>query len=280
VRSAVVTPEGDRIRWVELPGQEPSRVYLHGLGATSPAYFAEVAVHPLLAGRRSLLIDLLGHGLSDRPTSFDYTLESHADALAHALTSASITGAELVAHSMGGSVAIVLASRHPRLVSRLVLVDANLDPLPPQPGSGGSSDIAAYSEQAFLAGGWEEIRDRVGAHWWATMRLAGREALHRSAVSLVRGTVPTMRELLLDLKIPRTYLLPQADGPLPGADALAGAGVAVVAIPDCGHNIMLDNPQAFARAAAVALTEQSQGQGQEQEQGWSQEQRSGARETP
>ncbi|MET9436654.1 alpha/beta hydrolase [Streptomyces sp. NPDC006551] len=257
MRSAVVTPEGDRIRWLELPGREPSRVYVHGLGATAAAYFTEAAVHPLLAGHRSLLVDLLGHGLSDRPTRFDYTLESHADALADALTVAGVSGAQLIGHSMGGSVAIVLAARHPHLVSRLVLVDANLDPLPPPipslPASGGSSGIAAYSEQAFLAGGWEEVRDRVGPHWWATMRLTGREALHRSAVSLVRGTVPTMRELLLNLKIPRTYLLPEADGPLPGADALAEAGVSVVAIPECGHNIMLDNKEAFAHVTAAAL---------------------------
>ncbi|POX48869.1 alpha/beta fold hydrolase [Streptomyces sp. Ru72] len=253
MRTATVTADGDQIRWVELPGREPSRVYVHGLGATSPAYFAEVAVHPLLAGHRSLLIDLLGHGISDRPTTFDYTLESHADALAAAFGSAGVTGAELIAHSMGGSVAIVLAARHPHLVSRLVLVDANLDPIPRTPGSSGSSGIAAYSEKEFLAGGWEEVRDRIGPHWWSTMRLAGREALHRSATHLIRGTVPTMRELLLDLKIPRTYLLPEADGPLPGTDALTDAGVSVVPIPDCGHNIMLDNPQAFVQATAAAL---------------------------
>jgi pimeloyl-ACP methyl ester carboxylesterase len=259
MRHAAVTPEGDQIRWVELPGQEPTRVYVHGLGATSPAYFAQTAVHPLLAGRRSLLIDLLGHGISDRPTGFDYTLESHADALAAALTRAGVTGAELIAHSMGGSVAIVLVARHPHLVSRLVLIDANLDPIPRTPGTSGSSGIAAYSEEEFLTGGWEEVRDRVGPHWWSTMRLAGREALHRSAVHLTRGTVPTMRELLLDLKIPRTFLLPEADAPLPGTEALTEAGVSVVAIPDCGHNIMLDNPEAFARATAAALAAPAQG---------------------
>lgn len=255
MRDAAVTPEGGRIRWVELPGQEPSRVYVHGLGATSPAYFAEVAVHPLLAGRRSLLIDLLGHGISDRPTGFDYTLESHADALAAALTGAGVVGAELIAHSMGGSVAVVLAARHPELVSRLVLVDANLDPIRPALGSAGSGGIAAYSEEEFLAGGWQEIRDRAGSHWWSTMRLAGLEALHRSAVHLTRGTTPTLRELLLDLKISRTYLLPEADGPLPGAEALTEAGVAVVPVADCGHNIMLDNPDGFARATAAALSD-------------------------
>ncbi|MFJ8712281.1 alpha/beta fold hydrolase [Streptomyces violaceus] len=253
MRSVAVTPEGDHIRWVELPGQEPSRVYVHGLGATSPAYFTHVAVDPLLAGRRSLLVDLLGHGISDRPTDFDYTLESHADALATVLTHAGAEGAELIAHSMGGSVAIVLAARHPRLVSRLVLIDANLDPVPRTPGSSGSSGIASYSEQEFLAGGWEEVRDRVGPHWWSTMRLAGREALHRSAFHLTRGTTPTMRELLLNLEVPRTFLLPESDGPLPGTDALTESGVSVVGIPDCGHNIMLDNPEAFVKATAAAL---------------------------
>ncbi|MET9319038.1 alpha/beta hydrolase [Streptomyces sp. NPDC003038] len=267
MRSAVVTPEGDRIRWVELPGSEqeeqeekergvgtePVRVYVHGLGATSPAYFAATATHPLLAGRRSLLVDLLGHGHSDRPETFDYTLEAHADALAAALTEAGAEGAELIAHSMGGAVAIVLADRYPHLVSRLVLVDANLDPIPPTAAATGSSGIASYTEEEFLNGGWAEVRDRVGAHWWATMRLAGRTALYRSAVHLTAGTTPTMRELLLELKIPRSYLLPEADGPLPGADALKAAGVAIVAVPDCGHNIMLDNPDGFARAAATAL---------------------------
>ncbi|WP_329385418.1 alpha/beta hydrolase [Streptomyces sp. NBC_01351] len=252
MRSAVVTAGDDRIRWVELAGEKPARVYVHGLGSTSPAYYAASATHPLLAGRRSLLVDLLGHGHSDRPEDFDYTLEAHADALAAALVAAGVEGAELIAHSMGGAVAIVLASRHPHLVSRLVLVDANLDPAPPVPAAG-SSRIAGYTEEEFLAGGWAEVRDRVGAHWWSTMRLAGRTALYRTAVHLAAGTMPTMRELLLELKIPRGYLLPEADGPLPGAEALEAAGVTVLAVPDCGHNIMLDNPDAFAEATATIL---------------------------
>ncbi len=62
-----------------------------------------------------------------------------------------------------------------------------------------------------------------------------------------------MREVLSGLSVPRAFLLPASDTPLPGADALAAAGVSVVAVPDCGHNIMLDNPEGFARAAAAAL---------------------------
>ncbi|MCK7622293.1 alpha/beta hydrolase [Streptomyces sp. RS10V-4] len=256
MRDAQVTPQGDRIRWVEIPGDpRRPRVYLHGLGASAAPYFAAAAVHPALTGPRSLLVDLLGFGLSDRPTHVDYTLEDHADTLATALRAADVRAADVVAHSMGGAVALVLAHRHPHLVSRLVLVDANLDPMTPARGRPGTRGIAAYTEEEFLAGGWRDIRDAVGPHWWSTMRLAGREALHRSAVHLARGTDPTMRELLLGLAVPRTYLSPESDGPLPGAAQLTDAGVCLVAIPHCGHNIMLDNPDAFSRATARALTD-------------------------
>jgi pimeloyl-ACP methyl ester carboxylesterase len=64
-----------------------------------------------------------------------------------------------------------------------------------------------------------------------------------------------MREQLLGLSLPRTFLRPAADGPLEGEEALVAAGVEVVAVPDCGHNIMLDNPEAFARLTARALAE-------------------------
>ncbi|SFX90115.1 alpha/beta hydrolase [Streptomyces atratus] len=256
MHDARVTADGARIRWVELPGRPGStrtRVCLHGLGASSGPYFTASAAHPLLAGSRTLLMDLLGFGISDRPTDFGYTLEEHADAVAAALEAADVYGADVIAHSMGGAVAIVLAARHPHLVARLVLVDANLDPVAPGPARPGSSGIAAYSEEEFLAHGRPEVRERVGPHWWATMRLAGHEALHRSAVHLAAGTTPTMRELLLDLKIPRTFLRPLDDGPLPGEEVLVEHGVRVVAVPECGHNIMLDNPEAFAEETARAL---------------------------
>lgn len=244
------------MRWVELQGREPARVYVHGLGASGAAYFAASAAHPLLAGRRSLLVDLLGHGLSDRPDGFDYSLESHADALAAALTAAGVSGAELIGHSMGGTVAILLAARHPQLVSRLLLVDANnLDPAEPRPGQVGSVGIAAYTEEEFLAGGREEFAELAGPHWWATMRLAGPRALYRSAVHLARNTAPSSREVLSGLTLPRTFLVPEADAAQLGAEGLVAAGVRVVAVPDCGHNIMLDNPEGFVRAAAAALAE-------------------------
>ncbi|MFG6193944.1 alpha/beta fold hydrolase [Nonomuraea sp. JJY05] len=248
MHDAVVHPSGARIRWVELPGAEPARVYVHGLGATSAPYYAEVAAHPLLPQHRSLLIDLLGFGISDRPRDFAYTLETHADALAEALRQAGVAGASVIAHSMGGAVAIVLASRHPELIANLVLVDAD-PPAPVEPGGGG---IASYTEEAFVSHGWKEVRERVGPHRWSTMRLADLRGLHRTAVSLAAGTTPAMRRLLQDLPIPRALLHPEGDPP-EDTDSLRASGVRVVGIPESGHSVMLDNPEAFVRALAGFL---------------------------
>ncbi|MEU3557328.1 alpha/beta fold hydrolase [Streptomyces fragilis] len=200
------------------------------------------------AGRRSLFVDLPGHGISDRPADFRYTLEDHADALAAALDAAGVRGAEVVGHSMGGAVAIVLAGRRPDLVSRLVLTEANLDPDPP--ATAGSSRIASYTEEEFLAGGCARTLERVGPLWAATMRLADPRALHRSAVGLVRGSRPTMRRVLERLTVDRVYLQGALSGELQGRADLEAAGVRVITVPGAGHNVMFDAPEAFAAAVA------------------------------
>ncbi|WP_128430304.1 alpha/beta fold hydrolase [Streptomyces cyaneus] len=248
MRQAEFDGKGSCIRWTETPGEGPARVYVHGLGSMSSVYHAHVAARPELTGRRSLFVDLPGHGISDRPENFGYRLEEHADALAAALDAAELSGAELVAHSMGGSVAIVLAHRRPDLVSRLVLTEANLDASPPP--AAGSAWITAYEEEEFVGGTHARVLEAVGPLWAATMRLADPRALHRSATWLRRGYEPIMREILEELSIDRVYLQGELSGELPGRQALEAAGVRVVTVPGAGHNVMFDNPDAFVAAVA------------------------------
>ncbi|MGW4564880.1 alpha/beta fold hydrolase [Streptomyces sp. NPDC004561] len=248
MQQAVFDNEGSRIRWTEAPGAEPARVYLHGLGSMSAAYHAHIAARPELAGHRSLFVDLPGHGISDRPPHFGYTLEEHADALAAALDEAGVTGAELIGHSMGGAVVIVLARRRPDLASRLVLTEANLDARPPW--TAGSSRIAAYGEDEFVEKEHVRVLDDVGPVWAATMRLADPRALHRSAAGLRRGSDPVMRTILEGLAVERVYLQGERSGELAGRERLEAAGVRVVTVPGAGHNVMFDNPGAFAAAVA------------------------------
>jgi pimeloyl-ACP methyl ester carboxylesterase len=91
-------------------------------------------------------------------------------------------------------------------------------------------------------------------HDWApTLRLGDPLAIYRSAVGLITGSRPTMREMLVGLPIPRTFICGDRGEELDHPIGLAAAGVRVVTIPDAGHLLMDDQPDSFAAAIADGL---------------------------
>jgi pimeloyl-ACP methyl ester carboxylesterase len=259
VRETAFTAAGDQIRWLDINGDDDAgtavRVFIHGLGGTL-ALATATASHPALGHRRSLLIDVPGHGLSDRPADFGYTLEEHARAVAAVLDAERLRGVELVGHSMGGSIAIVLAAHRPELVARLVVIEANLDPLPRSTTGLGSQRISSMTEEEWVATGYDHLT-ATEPDWRPTLRLCGAAAVHRSAVGLITGSRPTMRELLIGLTIPRTFIRGDRGEELRDPTGLEAAGVRVVILEDSGHMVMLDQPDNYARVVAAALARES-----------------------
>lgn len=250
MQDALVGPAGARIRWLELPGPlDPPRVFVHGLGGAAAAHLVEAALHPALRPARTLLPDLLGHGLSDRPADFGYSLEDHARALGAALDAAGIKAADVVGHSLGGAVALVLAHRRPDLVGRLVLSEPNLDPWDGRL----SPSIARQDPDDFVHGGFDRLVAELCARHAAVLRLADPLAVHRTAVGLCTGSVPMMREILMNTTVPATLLWGTASRPLARPEQLRAAGVAIVTVQRSGHSIPADNPDGFAHAVAAAL---------------------------
>ncbi|MFE9739947.1 alpha/beta fold hydrolase [Streptomyces sp. NPDC006477] len=251
MRELFLTDHEAYIRWIDLPGDGPVRVFVHGLGCTAASDFAHIAAHPALGGGRALLVDLLGHGLSDRPADFDYRMESQAGAVAAVLDHLGLTGVDLVGHSMGGAVTIHLAAARPDLVARLVVAEPNL-----YAGGGAfSSPVAAQDEDTFVASGFARMLALARrADYAARLRLADPRAVHRSATALVEGSVPAPGDLLATLPLPRTFLLGELSRPDPDAEKAAGSGVPVIEVPGAGHNLMLDNAEGFATALARALS--------------------------
>ena len=98
---------------------EPPTLLLHGLLGSSRNW--QTAGSALAAGRRVYAIDLRNHGQSPHADTMSYDAMV-ADVLAW-MDAHGIAKAELVGHSMGGKVAMVLACRHPERVGRLVVVD-------------------------------------------------------------------------------------------------------------------------------------------------------------
>jgi pimeloyl-ACP methyl ester carboxylesterase len=83
------------------------------------------AIVPELAKRhRVIRTDLLGHGGSEKPGS-GYSIEGQARLIAAVLDKLGVKDASVVGHSMGGDVAIALATARRDLVQRLVVIDAN-----------------------------------------------------------------------------------------------------------------------------------------------------------
>ncbi|HEV7770229.1 MAG TPA: alpha/beta fold hydrolase [Solirubrobacterales bacterium] len=85
------------------------------------------AAMPLLArNHRVVAIDLLGHGGSEKPGS-GYSIPDQADLMAAALQRLGVRKAEIVGHSLGGTIAVALAQRTPRLADRVVIIDTAPD---------------------------------------------------------------------------------------------------------------------------------------------------------
>ncbi len=93
---------------------------------------------PMLERRhRVVTVDLLGHGGSEKPDS-GYTPQNQALVVSQALERLHVKDAEVVGHSLGGSVTVALAQEHPELVGKAVIID-----MPPD---------NSYGDLGFIAG--------------------------------------------------------------------------------------------------------------------------------
>ena len=118
---------GERVRVVE--GGEvgaPPVLFVHGWGA-SAYYYRKLLPAVMGAGRRVIAMDLRGHGGSDKPrVASQYTGEAMAaqveGVLEALLESLGYARVALVAHSLGGGVALDVARRRPGLLSSLALL--------------------------------------------------------------------------------------------------------------------------------------------------------------
>ncbi|WP_410662233.1 alpha/beta fold hydrolase [Amycolatopsis sp. lyj-84] len=189
-------------------------VLLHALGSKSGTWddFAS------RLGRRVLAVDLPGHG--DSPWAEKYSLEAMADDVADLLGDQ----ADLVGHSMGGRVAVLLAQRLPGRVRRLVVEDAPpppasvKEPLPPTPEPPEPLPFDWRLIDPIMAGlrtpdpGWWE---RLAAITAPTLLVSGGPSSHVTRESLER-----MNGLIADCRL--------------------------VTIEDAGHRVHGSKPEEFA----------------------------------
>ena len=111
--------ERARIHYIEAGTGEPL-ILVHTVGQSF--YTWRRVFNRLSEHYRVIAPDLLGHGYSDRPLTFGYTIEEHAEALRLFMDALGIESAHFAAFSMGSAYALKFAMQNPSRVGRLVLV--------------------------------------------------------------------------------------------------------------------------------------------------------------
>jgi pimeloyl-ACP methyl ester carboxylesterase len=125
--SRFATLDGSRIHYLSYGEGREAAVFIHGWTCDSTFWRFQA---PVYEHRRSLVIDLPGHGLSDKP-QVSYTMEYFARAVEAAMEDAGVDRATLIGHSMGTPVAVQFLRMFPVKVSGLFVVDGFI-PGPPK----------------------------------------------------------------------------------------------------------------------------------------------------
>ena len=272
--SATVSVNGLDLHYIDWGGAAAvPAVSLHGFALNAHSW-DEVA--PALSDLLHwYALDQRGHGLSARaPELADYSRDHMAGDVAAFIDSLGLDRPVVVGHSMGGMNAMTFAAAHPGALRALVLVDV---------GPEVSVDGAAQVRQ-FVAGPYEmdslddwvehthkyypfRSKERIRARLAVSLRETadGKQAKQfdeRFRQAEFRGVAESRTDIwesARGIAVP-TLLLHGGKSPVlkrEQAEQFAAAvdHVRLVTIPDAGHSVAGDQPEAFARAVRGFLGE-------------------------
>jgi len=115
--------EGITITYLECGADNPENiVFIHGLSGNVMNWWDQF--EDFRDDYRLLIPDLPGHGKSDKPENFDYSVESFARIIIGLMNQLEIDKAAIVGNSLGGAIAGYLAIHYPDRVDKLVLSDS------------------------------------------------------------------------------------------------------------------------------------------------------------
>lgn len=239
----VVDVDGVPIRY-HLVGEGPPVVLIHGWASDFEHSWRMVA--PELAGEFTVVgMDMRGHGQSGKPESpAAYGLE-YADDVIALLDHLGFERAHLGGYSLGGGVALNVATRYPDRISSLILVGAGLYSRDDLEGAGrafaqvldGASSVgSAFVPDIFNPG--PELREE----FIAQMNQNDPATLATTVLNAYELAVPEEAAVAVDA--PVVGVFGERDGNLPSARRLAEShgNMEIVVVPDVGHLDIIRTP--------------------------------------
>jgi 2-succinyl-6-hydroxy-2,4-cyclohexadiene-1-carboxylate synthase len=243
-------------------------VFLHGFSQSARTWHPVVERmlrDPRASGLRLLLLDLVGHGASDKPDRADaYAFAHIIEVLERLRTELGLGRMHLVGYSMGGRIALLYALRRPDALRSLVVESASFGPRSRDEAQAMRERDAALAERLARSTP-EEFAD-----WWASMPLFATQselpeavqaaeramraandtkALARVAAGCGQGTMPSVWEDVAALPVPVHYLVGERDERYAAiaSEAAVRWGLDVRSFPT-GHNVHLESPERYALA--------------------------------
>jgi esterase len=266
-RDHTVLLHGTRFHYTEWGNAAaPPVILLHGV--TGHARTWDDEARALSATWRVIALDQRGHGDSDPAPDGDYTTATLCDDLATFIDSLGVAQVTLVALSMGGRVAIAYAGRYPSRMDRLVVIDIGPEIAPA--GRGRVGGMMAGSPERFdsVARAIEYARTNAPRYTETMLRhrvehgvrpLAGGgvtwkyDRAIRESVRNGRWRDPIDLWPLWSAITCPTLIVRGAESDILSAE-IAGRMLAaqpraeLVEIPNAGHTVPGDQPEAFLDA--------------------------------
>lgn len=236
---------------VQVVGSGPDVLLIPGLTSGRQVWRRAVGAVP---GYRYHLLQVAGFaGDPARGNGDGPVVAPLVEEIARYVSASGIGRAAVIGHSMGGTVGMILAARHPQLVERLMVVDMTPQPTSLYGGAMGSqlarglqSMVSRREGRQLLSGLIAAFTPPAAADARSDPDVVAR-AMHDLGTIDLTGDLPRIRA-------PLTVLYASQSGEARGsADrsftaAYANArGARLVRIDDSGHMIMADQPDRFAR---------------------------------
>jgi len=255
--AADATYDGSRVHYESYGKGQDAVVFIHGWTCDLTFWSGQA---PVYEKRRALLVDLPGHGQSDKP-EVAYTQERFARAIDAVLRDAKVERAVLVGHSMGGPVALTFLRLFPAKTKALVMVDAYVPQAP-------KDDAERARQQAQLdpflrslsAPNYKEtVRKMIEGMFSEKTTPAQREEIRTKMAATPQQVLASAMQGMFALEAPKageTYGLPVLAIVAPG-NARPGYETRLRAVfpnlrkfelwEGSGHFLMMESPDRFNR---------------------------------
>ena len=245
-------------------------VLIHGIVGTLHYYDPGA----LLTGPDVHSIDLLGYGSHRSADTEGLTLSTQANHVLSCIAQLGVDRVWLLAHSMGGAVAMILADRHPELVSAIINVEGNFT----MKDAFWSRKIVDKTPENWRVE-YESYLNDVPAtlrHWGVEPTPRRLDWIHDILTNQPAGTLYAMARAIVTETQESQYLpivRRVVDGGVP-LHLIAGERSAedwglpdfvrekarsYTQIPDTGHLMMLEKPEEFCRVIDAILAEHAIG---------------------